>query len=62
MIRQLGFPSWFMAHSAAETKWSELLRALGQLVDNKTYTDEEIREMNWNTTSQLIKSDPVTVP
>ena len=30
MIRQLGFPSLFISQSAAETKWSELLRALGQ--------------------------------
>ena len=37
MIRQLGFPLLFISQSCAETKWSELLRSLGQLVDNKTY-------------------------
>ena len=30
MIRQLGFPSLFISRSAAETKWPELLRALGK--------------------------------
>ena len=42
MIRQLGFPSLFISQSHAETKWPELLRSLGQVVDNKTYTDKEI--------------------
>ena len=30
MIRQLGFPALFVSQSAAETKWPELLRALGK--------------------------------
>ena len=42
MIHQIGFPSLFISLSAAETKWPELLRAVGQLNDNKRYTDEEI--------------------
>ena len=43
MFRQPGIPSLFISQSCAETKWPELLRSLGQLVDNKTYTDQEIR-------------------
>ena len=39
MIRQLKMPTLFTSQSAAETKWPELLRALRQTVDNKTYTD-----------------------
>ena len=46
MIRQIGFPSLFISLSAAETKWPELLRAVGQLNDNKTYTNEEIAKMD----------------
>ena len=46
MIRQIGFPSLFISLSAAETKWPELLRAIGQLNDKKTYTDKEIAEMD----------------
>ena len=40
VIRQLGFPSLFISQSYAETKWPELLRSLGQVVDNKTYTNK----------------------
>ena len=42
MIQQHGFPSLLISQSCAETKWPELLRSLGQLLDNKTYNDEEI--------------------
>ena len=52
MMRQLGFPSLFISQSSAETKWPELLQALGELVDNKTYNDEEIKAMNWQTKMQ----------
>ena len=61
MIRQLGFPSLFISQSCAETKWPELLRSLGQLQDNKTYTDEEIEGMDWQTKCRLIKGDSPTV-
>ena len=61
MFRQLGCPSLFMSQSCAETKWPELLRALGQLVDNKTYTDQEIESMDWQTKCRLIKADSPTV-
>ena len=61
MIRQLGFPSLFISQSAAETKWPELLRALGQMLDKKNYTDKEIEEMDWNTKCRLLKGDSATV-
>ena len=38
MIHQLKIPALFISQSAVETKWPELLRALGQTVHNKTYT------------------------
>ncbi|XP_062577467.1 uncharacterized protein LOC134239311 [Saccostrea cucullata] len=60
MIRQLGLPTWFCSFSAAETKWTPLLKTLGELIDNVTYTEEEIKEMSWEHKSKLIKSDPVT--
>lgn len=60
MIRQLGIPTWFCSFSAAETKWIPLLKTLGQLVENVSYTDEEISNMSWEQKSKLIKSDPVT--
>ena len=61
MIQQLGFPSLFILQSCAETKWPELLRSLGQLLDNKAYTDEEIGSMDWQTKCRLIKGDSPTV-
>ncbi len=51
----------FISQSCAETRWEELLRALGQLVDNRTYTDEEIAAFDFQTRARLIQSDPVTV-
>jgi hypothetical protein len=60
MIRQLGIPTWFCSFSAAETKWKPLLRVLGKLVKNMSYTDHDIEDMNWSQKNDLIKSDPVT--
>ena len=61
MIRQLKTPALFISQSAAETKWPELLRALGQTVDNKTYTDTEIAQMDFETKSRLIRGDSATL-
>ena len=62
MIRQFGAPTWFATFSAADTKWSFLRKILGQLIDKKDYTDEEIREMSWNDIARLITSAPSHVP
>ena len=47
MIRQLGPPTLFCSFSSAETQWIHLLRILGQLVDNKRYTNIELENLNW---------------
>ena len=60
MIRQLGPATFFLSLSAAETKWTHLLKNLGRIVDKKEYTDEEIKSMKWDTTTRLIQSDPIT--
>lgn len=60
MIRQLGKPTWFCSFSAAETRWSHLLKVLGRLIDKIDYTDSEIQEMTWQKKSDLIKGDLVT--
>ncbi|KAJ8018509.1 ATP-dependent DNA helicase PIF1 [Holothuria leucospilota] len=60
MIRQLGFPTYFVSLSAAETRWTDLLRILGKMVDNKEYTEEQLLNADWNLKSRLIQSDPVT--
>ena len=60
MIRQLGKPTWFCSFSAAETRWNHLIKILGRLIDNKEYTDEDIKNMSWKQKSELIQKDPVT--
>ena len=35
MIRQLGNPTWFCSFSAAETRWTHLLKTLGRIVEEK---------------------------
>lgn len=58
MIRQLGLPTWFMSLSAADTRWNDLIRALGVLNDGKEYTDEEIDSMTWFEKSKLVQRIP----
>ena len=60
MIRQLGPATFFVTLSAAETRWMHLLSLLGQIVDNRTYTEEEISAFSWEDKCRLIQSDPVT--
>ncbi|XP_061184994.1 uncharacterized protein LOC133193010 [Saccostrea echinata] len=60
MIRQLGLPTWFMSLSAADTRWNDLIRALGVLNDRKEYTDEQIESMTWFEKSKLVQKDPIT--
>ena len=49
------------SQSVAETKWSELLQALGKNVDKKIYSAEEIKTMTWENKCRLIKEDSATV-
>ena len=60
MIHQLDNPTWFCSFSAAETRWINLIKILGRLVDDKDYTDDEIKGMTWQKKSELIQKDPVT--
>ena len=60
MIRQLGNPTWFCSFSAAETRWIHLIKILGRLIENKSYTDDEVRQMTWQKKCELIRKDPVT--
>lgn len=60
MINQLGLPTSFCSFSAAETKWAPLLKTLGELNENASYTDDEILNKSSDHKSKLIKADPVT--
>ena len=60
MIRHLGPATLFCSFSSAETKWMHLLNILGQLVDQRNYTIEELENLNREEKCRLIQSDPVT--
>ena len=60
MIRQLGCPTFFLTLSAAETKWTELLRILKQILDDVKLSVEEVLEFQWSERADLIRRDPVT--
>ena len=60
MIRQLSLPTWFMSLSAADTRWTDLLRMLARLNDDIEYSDEEIENLSWQEKTKLVQKDPVT--
>ncbi len=61
MVRQGGMPSLFFTQSCADTNWPELLKVLGQLVDNRDYTDQELEKLSYIDRNRLVAADPVTV-
>ena len=40
MIRQLSLPTWFMSLSAADTRWTDLLKMLAKLNDGIDYSEK----------------------
>ena len=60
MIWQLGPASLFCSFSSAETKWNLVLRILGNLIDHKNNSEEELNNLTWDDRCRLIQSDPVT--
>ena len=60
MIRQLSLPIWFMSLSAADTRWTDLLRMLAKLSDGIEYSEKEIDKMTWQKKTKLVQKDPVT--
>ena len=61
MIRQGGMPALFFTQSCADTRWPELLRILGKLIDKEDYTDAELENMSHINRNRLVAADPVTV-
>ena len=60
MIRQLGPATLFMTLSAAETRWSHLLKLLAKIIDNRDLTDDMCQQLTWSEKCRLISTDPVT--
>ena len=60
MIRKLSNPTWFSSFSAAETRWTHLLKILGRFIEKKELTDDNVKNMTWQQKSDLIQKVPVT--
>ena len=60
MIRHLSLPTWFMSLSAADTRWTDLLRMLAELNDGIDYSEKELENLSWQEKTRLIQKDPVT--
>ena len=60
MIRQLSLPTWFMSLSAADTRWTDLLKMLAKLNDGIDYSEKELENLNWQEKTKLVQKDPVT--
>ena len=60
MIRQLSLPAWFMSLSAADTRWTDLLKMLAKLNDGIYYSEKELENLSWQEKTKLVQKDPVT--
>ena len=60
MIRQLSLPTWFMSLSAADTRWTDLLKMLAKLNDGIDYSEKELENLSLQEKTKLVQKDPVT--
>ena len=60
MIRQLSLPIWFMSLSAADTRWTGLLKMLAKLNDEIDCSEKELENLSWQEKTKLVQKDPVT--
>ena len=60
MIRQLFLPTWFMSLSAADSRWTDLLRMLAKFNDGIEYLEKELENLTWQEKTKLVQKDPVT--
>ena len=49
-----------MSLSAADTRWTDILKMLIKLNNGVSYTDKDIEELTWQEKTKLIQKDPVT--
>ena len=60
MIRHFSLPTWFMSLSAADTRWTDLLKMLAKLNDGIEYSETELEHFTWQEKTKLVQKDPVT--
>ena len=58
MIRQLSLPTWFMSLSAADTRWTDLLKMLAKLYNGISYTDKDIEGLTWQEKNKACSERP----
>lgn len=51
MIRQLGIPTWFATFSAADMRWSEVLRVLSE----QQGCIQSLEDLDWNGKAEILK-------
>ena len=54
MIRQLSLPTWFMSLSAADARWTDLLKMLAKLNGGIEYSEKELDAMTWQEKTKLV--------
>ena len=60
MMRQISLPTWFMSLSAADKRWTDLLKMLAKLNNGVDYSDKDIEGLTWKEKTRLVQKDPVT--
>ena len=60
MIRQKGFPSFFMTFSSADMQWWDLQSALARINLNENWSKSDVMKQPWGKRAELLKCDPVT--
>ena len=60
MIRQLSLPTWFITLSAADTRWTDLLKMLAKLNNGVYYTNKDKKGLTWQEKTKLVQKYPVT--
>ena len=49
-----------MSLSAADTRWTDLLRMLAKLNDGIEYSEKKLEDLSWQEKTKLVQKDPVT--
>ena len=49
-----------MSLSAADTRWTDILRILAKVNDGTEYSEKEIEDLTWQEKTKLVQKDQVT--
>ena len=50
-----------MSLSAADTRWTDLLRMLAKLNDGIEFSEKELEDLSWQEKTKLVQKDPLHV-